>query len=1453
MVQALPFSPPVQRWFADSFEAATAVQLQGWPAIAGGEHALLCAPTGSGKTLAAFLWCIDTLTARPAPEPPGWRVVYLSPLKALAYDVERNLRAPLAGVLRASEVMGTPRRSLQVDLRTGDTPQKERSRMGRRPGDVLITTPESLYLMLGSRVREHLANVETVIVDEIHALAPNKRGAHLALSLERLSVLAGDPQRIGLSATQRPLSEVARYLGGDRPVRIVDTSQPPDIALSVVVPVPDMERPVARDVKGRSGPLMGAEELGSEERRSIWPSIHPLLLERIRTATSTIVFTNSRLLCERLCQSLNELAGTEIARAHHGSIARPQRVQIEEMLKAGELPAIVATSSLELGIDMGAVDQVLLVESPGSVARGLQRIGRAGHQVGERSVGRIFPKYKGDLLEATVVARRMLAGDIEPMKVPRNCLDVLAQQLVALCAQPGWVLDDLEALVKRAYGYAEISRELLVAVLDMLAGRYPSQAFSELRPRLLWDRDTDVLETRKDGARIALINGGTIPDRGLYTVVSGQGGARIGELDEEMVFETRVGQTIILGASSWRVDEITRDRVVVSPAPGEPGRLPFWRGQGPGRPVELGRAMGAFVRDLGDQAPDEAESWLIEHWQLDALAAANLAGYVAEQHASTGSLPTDRCVVVERFRDELGDWRVCIHSAFGARVNAPWCLAVEAHLARQQGFEVQSLYTDDGISLRFADVEELPPLDDLLPDPDELEDLIVEQLSDSAVFASTFRECAARALLLPRKMPGKRTPLWAQRLRAQNLLAVVRDYPAFPIVLETYRECLQDLFDLPALVELLGAVRRRDIRVVEVETPSPSPFARNLVFAYVAAFLYEGDAPLAERRAQALTLDRSLLRELLGQDELRELIDPEVADELEAELQSVAPGFQVRTVDGASDLLRRLGELSLDELVARCDGDAQAWLAELEARRRVVRVRVAGRERLIAVEDSGRYRDALGSVPPAGVPAAFLEPVELPLEDLVLRFARTHAPFRADRVAERWGLLPSQVEAVLRGLEARGSLVNGLSKGEWADSQVLRRLKRRCLAALRNEIAPVEDAALGRFLPGWHGIGFSRGGLDRLDEAVEQLEGLAVPFSVLEERLLPARLRHYEPSMLDELGASGELVWVGCGALGPGDGKIALYRRERVAALLEPPEVPDDLSADARSLLVELDAIGACFFAELRGVAGLEGQPLLDALWDLVWAGLVTNDTFHPLRALRLRGRASGRRRRTRGVGGRWSLVASLLRRPAPPTERAWARVRLLLERYGVVGREIVKAEGVAGGFSALYPVLRAMEESGKVRRGHFVEGVQGAQFAVPGAVDRLRACRVVPEAPEAVVVDATDPANPWGAALPWPDTALGAGRPRRVGGATVVLVDGLPLLFLERGGRAGLIFSAFLDPRAAQEGLRALRTWISRSPKGQLHIERLDGRPAREHPAAAAFRELGFSGGHRGLMLEVL
>ncbi|MEP6655223.1 MAG: helicase-related protein, partial [Myxococcales bacterium] len=1025
--------------------------------------------------------------------------------------------------------------------------------MLRKPADILITTPESLYLMLGSAVRETLRFCDTVIVDEIHALAPTKRGAHLALSLERLAALtAAEPQRVGLSATQRPLDEIGRFLGGDRPVTLVDTSEPPRLDLTIEVPVDDMENVRSEREAERETDRSGAPT-------GMWAAIHPRLVELIRAHRSTIVFANSRRLCERLAQGINDLAGENLVRAHHGSVSRPQREEIEEMLKAGQVRGLVATSSLELGIDMAAVDLVVQIESPGSVARGLQRVGRAGHSVGARSIGRIFPKHRGDLLESAVVARRMVRGEIEPVRVPRNPLDVLAQQIVALVAvdgQPqgnapdgpdggaGIPVGRVEALVRRSYPFSTLSREVLLAVLDMLTGRYPSDEFADLRPRLSWDRATDRLTPRRDARLIALVSGGTIPDRGLYGVHLGEGGPRIGELDEEMVYESRVGETFLLGASSWRILQITRDRVIVAPAPGEPGKMPFWRGEGPGRPLELGWALGAFIRELGTRDEAAGVAWLQSDYHLDARASQNLWRYVNAQREATGTLPTDREITVERFRDELGDYRVCILSPFGARVHAPWALALEARLGAAAGFEVQTLWSDDGIVLRFAGADEPPPLSTLLPEPEEVEDLVIEQLGRSALFATHFRENAARALLLPRRRPDARQPLWAQRLKAQSLMAAAMRYPTFPIVLETYRECLQDVFDVPALVDTMMAVRRRELRVVEVDTASASPFARSLAFAYVAAYMYEGDSPLAERRAQALTLDRNLLRELLGQDELAGLLDPAVLDQIEAELQATDPERRARHADAVHDLLRRVGDLTVAEIAARAESDPAEWLTALQTSHRAAPVRVAGESRWIALEDVARYRDALGVQPPPGMPAAFLVPVAQAFESLVARWARTHGPFATTTVAARFGLVPAQVEPALRAMAAAGRLVEGRFReegpaAEWCDADVMRVIRRRTLAGLRAEVAPVEAAVLARFLPSWQGVGSTRSGTARLREVVEQLEGLYLPFSDLEKRVLPARVRDFQPSMLDELGALGEVVWVGGGSLGGDDGRVA--------------------------------------------------------------------------------------------------------------------------------------------------------------------------------------------------------------------------------------------------------------------------------------------------------------------------
>jgi ATP-dependent Lhr-like helicase len=1467
------FSPAVRDWFRTSFEAPTRAQRDGWKAIAAGDHTLILAPTGSGKTLAAFLWAIDRLTSEPPPDEPvaRTRVLYVSPLRALAVDVEKNLRAPLAGIAHAAERAGASLAHVPgVAIRSGDTPARDRQRLIRRPPDILITTPESLYLMLTSSARETLRNVGTVIVDEIHAMAASKRGAHLALSLERLEELCGSPpQRIGLSATQRPLEEIARFLGGsrdgaERPVTIVDAGHRKPMDLMVVVPVEDMGGGIPVDARApRPGPEADGD--GARPNPSIWPSIHPRLLELIRAHRSTIVFANARRLAERLAAALNELAGEDLVRAHHGSLAREQRLEVEDALKAGRLKAIVATSSLELGIDMGAVDLVIQVESPGSVASGLQRIGRAGHHVGEPSVGRIFPKFRGDLLEAAVVAERMLAGEIERTRYPRNPLDVLAQQLVAMCAVEERGVDELYDTVRRAATFADLSRDVFLAVLDMLAGRYPSDGFAELRPRVVWDRAAGTVRAREGAGRIAITSGGTIPDRGLYAVFLVDG-PRVGELDEEMVYESRRGDVIVLGASSWRIEDITRDRVLVSPAPGEPGRMPFWHGDKPGRPIELGRAVGAFTRTLRGARRQAALERLQRDVGLDELAAANLVAYLEEQQDTTGAVPDDRTVVVERFRDEIGDWRMCVLSPFGSRVHAPWATAIEARMLERLGPGAQVLWSDDGIVVRLPESVDRIPAEDLVFDPDEVEQRVVASLPQTAMFASVFREAAARALLLPRRRPGERTPLWQQRQRSADLLAEASRFPDFPILLEATRECLRDVFDVPALREVMADLRARRIRLVPVDTEHASPFAQSLVFRWVGVYMYEGDAPLAERRAAALTLDRDLLRELLGAEELRELLDPRAIDEVELELQRLGEGRAARSADQVHDLLRTLGDLSAEEVAARVDGGADAFGRRLLEDGRAIRVRVAGEERLAAVEDAARLRDALGVALPVGLPASLTDPVAHPLEGLVRRYARTHGPFVASDVGTRLGASHDRVRRALDWLEAEGVVVRGGFRPggvgqEWCDADVLRRLRRRSLAMLRREIEPVDAAALGRFLPAWQGADRPRGDVDALADAVARLQGTPIPASILETDVLPARVLGYRPADLDALVAGGDVAWVGAGGLGADDGRVALvYRSDAPALLPDPPEErPDGEVHDAiRRHLAER---GASFWPDLVAATGTADERiLLGALWELVWAGEVTNDTLAPLRAFvrgasaRVRASRPGRRPRPGALrragpppgAGRWSLVEGL-RRPAPAaTERVHAMARQLLDRHGVVTREAVLAEGVPGGFVGIYPVLRAMEEAGHVRRGYFVAGLGAAQFADPGAVDRLRSYRAADDEREdggTVVLAAADPAQPYGAALPWPESD---GRPARQAGAYVVLGDGAPAAYLERGARSLVTFGA--EPGAWVDAVASL---VKDGRLRRIELSRIDGRDASEHPAAGDLRDAGFVDGYRGLTLR--
>ncbi|MBW0135391.1 ATP-dependent helicase [Pseudonocardia abyssalis] len=1537
------FSPATRDWFTGAFAAPTAAQEGAWNAAQAGRHALVVAPTGSGKTLAAFLWALDRLASSPVPDEPKHRcrVLYVSPLKALAVDVQRNLRSPLTGIRQAAQRLGHAVPDVTVGMRTGDTPADERRSFMRTPPDVLVTTPESLFLILTSAARESLKGVETVILDEVHAVAGTKRGAHLALSLERLDELLAQPaQRIGLSATVRPLDEVSTFLAGARPVEIVQPAIPKTIQVTVEVPVPDLAALDARPAPGSSDEEVIGSAAGTAQKPSIWPAVERRLLELVRSHRSTIVFSNSRRLAERLTSRLNELAAEEaegaqdlddpdaafpaeavgqsgigggapptVAKAHHGSMSREQRTLVEEELKAGLLPCVVATSSLELGIDMGAVDLVVQVEAPPSVASGLQRVGRAGHQVGAISTGVVFPKFRGDLVSCAVVAERMSSGQIESMRYPRNPLDVLAQQIVAMVALEPWALDDLTRVVRRAAPFAALPDSALHSVLDMLAGRYPSEEFGELRARITWDRVTDTLQGRPGAQRLAVTSGGTIPDRGLFTVMTPGGadgaGSRVGELDEEMVYESRVGDTFLLGTSSWRVEDITHDRVIVTPAPGVPARMPFWKGESIGRPLELGRAVGAFVREMSAlpdaDARERATAAGLDTWAID-----NLLAYLHEQRDATRHVPSDRTILVERFRDELGDWRLVVHSPFGRQVNGPWALAITARMRERRGVECQASAGDDGIVLRLPDAvdesgtEVVPTAEDVLLDPAEVEQIVVAELGGSSLYASRFRECAARSLLLPRRDPKRRAPLWQQRQKSAQLLAVAGRYEQFPVTLEAMRECVQDVYDLPGLRSLMADVQGRKVQVVEVATPAPSPFARSLLFGYVGMFLYEADAPLAERRAAALSLDSTLLAELLGSEAIRELLDPEVLAEVEASLQRLAGDRHARDAEGAADLLRFLGDLTTAEAAAR--GVAVEWLQGLESARRAIRVRIGGEERWLAIEDAGRVRDALGAALPVGVPEAFTEPVTDPLGDLVLRYARTHGPFASADCAARFGLGVAVVAGVLDRLVGSGRVVRGeLRPGaegiEYCDAEVLRRLRRGSLARLRAEVEPVEQRALGRFLPAWQGVrtGAEDGRRGRMRRApgaedvlgvVEQLAGAPLPASALESLILPARLPGYTPALLDELTAAGEVTWTGCGPLAGNDGWLAVAPADVADLLLPEPET--DL-ADAplhRAVLGALDGGGALFFRELAERAGralvADGEPspgddaVVAAIWDLVWAGLLTNDTLGPLRA-RLSGGKGGAHRTKRtasrgryaqlragrpsmpsrggppSVGGRWALGVA---REPDATRRAHARAEAFLERHGVLTRGALGTERVVGGFAAVYRVLRAMEDSGRARRGYVVEGLGAAQFAVPGAIDRLRAMSRPDGAVSEegglsrVVLAAADPAQPYGAALPWPATVGETKhRPGRKAGALVVLVEGAPALYVERGGRSLLSFTT--EPTELTAAAQALAGAVHEGWLGSLAVEKADGVGSLGSELADVLTEAGFRVTPKGLRLR--
>jgi len=1510
------FHPAVHVWFSEVFEKPTRPQVMGWPAIARGESTLILAPTGSGKTLAAFLWCLNRLMFSPAPdELKRCRVLYISPIKALAVDVERNLQSPLVGIAHAARRMDVEYYTPLATIRTGDTSSAERSRFVRYPSDILVTTPESLYLLLTSNAREVLSWVETVIVDEIHALVPTKRGSHLALSLERLENLCGRGlQRIGLSATQRPLEEVAHFLGGVeprttkasrasasdtgpahpeqslsefvspdtqtfRPVTIIDALEPKKFSLKIEVPVDDMARLDELDTLP-SGPASQGPV-----RASIWSAIHPKLLELVKSRRSTLLFVNSRRLAERIAGAINELAGETLVRAHHGSMAAEQRKDIEDRLKMGTLRGLVATSSLELGIDMGAVDLVVLIESPPSVASGMQRVGRASHHVGAVSTATIFPKYRGDLLTCAALSRAMYDGEVESVHYPRNPLDVLAQQVVAMVGMDSWDLNDLYRVVRGAAPYGGLTRGAFDSVLDMLSGRYPSDEFADLRPRITWDRIAGKVTSREGARRVAVINGGTIPDRGLYSVfLSGATrGARVGELDEEMVFESRTGDTIILGATTWRIDEISHNRVDVSPAPGEPGKMPFWKGDGPGRPAEFGEKVGRLTRELLALPRTVAISNLIDDHGLDENAAENLLRYLEEQKAATRYVPSDQDIVIEIVRDELGDRRICVLSPFGNRVHAPWCMAVDAKIRAERGWGVESLWSDDGFVIRLPGNEESIDTALLLPSAAELKDQVLRELGSTSLFAAKFREASARALLLPKRRAGQRAPLWQTRKRAADLLAVAARYESFPILLESYRECVRDTFDLANTANILAKISRGEIRVTKLEPQKPSPFAASLLFSYVANYIYDGDAPLAERRAQALSIDQSQLEELLGDTDLRELLDPLAINEVETRLQMLDPEYHPRHEDGINDMLLRLGDLTEHEISLRSsDVDVIRAIANLSASRRVVRVRLASETRYIPVEYAARYRDAFGVPLPPGLAEAFLKAPADPMGEIVRRYARTHGPFTVNDLARRYAVETAEIEPVLHALYSHGKLLEGefLPKGshrEWCDPEILQQIRRKSLANLRREIEPVEQQTLARLLSRWQGVSVPRKGLDALLDAIEVLQGASLLASDLERDILPARVSGYEPGDLDTLMAAGEVVWTGVEQVGDRDGRVALYLTEALPLLAPPEEVATDRGP--RSELAEriarfLESSGASFFPAIReACSGGFPNEILDALWELVWRGEVTNDTFQTVRSRlyppdRKKERKEGppgspeflRRLRARRSGegvaaGRWSLLRSRKSGVVTPTEWSANIAQQLLTRHGIVTRETALAEGLPGGYNLIYPALRKMEESGFIRRGMFVAGLGAAQFAMPAAVDMLRSLRTTPAEPESVVLAATDPANPYGSVLPWAQIESDNGEGdvsshamARVSGAAVVLVNGQLAAFLRRKNPSIRVFLPDAEPERSQfatklaRQLAELAVHRQRNPRAGLLISTVNEIPARQHSFGRFLEEAGFA-----------